>query len=151
MSPPLALAMCVCLLAGLSDSLGASQKTDRHERAYVSSSHRPFRLSTSCQRADIILNTVLKYLQSTSSAPLLAGEPSQGKMPVKFTKEVSTHLFKYVRTIDIKFNRKSRSASRRRKVVVESSRCLCVLSVRWENKICSRSVSASPSGTIQGC
>lgn len=27
-------------------------------------------------------------------------------MPIKFKKEVSTHLFKYVRTIDIKFNRK---------------------------------------------
>lgn len=25
-------------------------------------------------------------------------------MPIKFTKDVSTHLFKYVRTIDIKFN-----------------------------------------------
>lgn len=25
-------------------------------------------------------------------------------MPIKFTKEVSTHLFKYIRTIDISFN-----------------------------------------------
>lgn len=28
-------------------------------------------------------------------------------MPIKFTKEVSSHLFKYVSRIDIKFNRKS--------------------------------------------
>jgi hypothetical protein len=27
-------------------------------------------------------------------------------MPVKFTKQLSSHLFKYVKTIDIKFNRK---------------------------------------------
>ena len=27
-------------------------------------------------------------------------------MPIKFSKEVSTRLFKYVKTIDIKFNRK---------------------------------------------
>lgn len=27
-------------------------------------------------------------------------------MPLKFTKEITTHLFKYVRRVDIQFNRK---------------------------------------------
>jgi hypothetical protein len=31
--------------------------------------------------------------------------PSVATMPLKFNKEVSTHLFKYIRTIDVKFNR----------------------------------------------
>jgi len=32
-------------------------------------------------------------------------------MPLKFNKELSTHLFKYIRTIDIKFNRKWKRGS----------------------------------------
>lgn len=39
---------------------------------------------------------------------LLSSRSSNNKvvMPLKFTKEITTHLFKYVRRVDIRFNRK---------------------------------------------
>lgn len=120
-------------------------------------SYVPYLTVVTSSRSKVSTEYVSYYVESKSTfsfhlSKRLINSIANASMPLKFNKEVSSHLFKYIQKIDVKFNREfvkvNANALKLQSRLTRIFFCVEFISVRQSGNISKRIDATSPSQEV---